>query len=93
MYRQEVQCVSLDSPTFVIYPEIKATEVIIFSLLKLSSAAIVSGQQNDTGGIQRNTLYTDLRPCDSDGMKNAPAIFTKPKNVLANNAPNIIHKL
>ena len=37
-----IQCVSVDSASLIIYPEIKATEVT-FSALKRTSVAFISG--------------------------------------------------
>ena len=47
-----VQCVSLDSPRFRIYPEIKATEV------KFSALKPLQNNQTKLGEYKRNTLYT-----------------------------------
>ena len=52
----DIQCVSLDSTSFIIYPEIKATEVS-FSALKRYLCSFYFRIDNETGGIHRNTLY------------------------------------
>ena len=54
--RHIVQYVSLDSPSFIMYPEIKDTEVK-FSTLKQYLGSFYFRIDNETGGIQRNTLY------------------------------------
>ena len=50
-------CVSVDSISFVIYPELEATEVR-FSALKRYFCSFYFRIDNETGGIHRNTLYT-----------------------------------
>ena len=51
-----IQCVSVDSASLIIYPEIKATEVT-FSALKRYLCSFYFRIDNETGGIHRNTLY------------------------------------
>ena len=51
-----IQCVSVDSTSLIIYPEIKATEVA-FSALKHYLSSFHFRIDNETGGIHRNTLY------------------------------------
>ena len=51
-----IQCVSLDSASLIIYPEIKATEVT-FSALKRYLCSFYFRIDNETGGIQGNTVY------------------------------------
>ena len=51
-----IQCVSVDSASFVIYPETKATEVSL-SALKRYLCSFYFRIDNETGEIQRNTLY------------------------------------
>ena len=47
----------MDSPSLIIYPEIKATEVA-FSALKQYLCSFYFRIDNETGKIHRNTLYT-----------------------------------
>ena len=47
----------MDSTSFVIYPELEATEVR-FSALKRYLCSFYFRIDNETGGIHRNTLYT-----------------------------------
>ena len=53
---QIIQCVSVDSTSFVIYPELEETE-IRFSALKRCLSSFYFRIDNETGRIQRNTLY------------------------------------
>ena len=53
---QGIQCVSVDSASLIIYPEIKATEVR-FSALKRYLCSFYFRIDNETGRIQWNTLY------------------------------------
>ena len=56
-----LQCVSLDLPNFVIllvYPEIKAAAVEFKAERKLSLCSFFFRIDNETGRIQRNTLYS-----------------------------------
>ena len=55
-----IQCVSVDSASLIIYPEIKATEVT-FSALKRYLCSFYFRIDNETGGIHRNTLYIPVR--------------------------------
>ena len=52
----DIQCVSLDSTSFVIYPELEATEVWFWAL-KRCLCGFYFRIDNETGGIQWNTLY------------------------------------
>ena len=52
-----IQCVSVDSASLIIYPEIKATEVT-FSALKRYLCSFYFRIDNETGGIDRDTLYS-----------------------------------
>ena len=51
-----IQCVSVDSTSFVIYPELEATGVR-FTALKRYLCSFYFRIDNETGGIQWNTLY------------------------------------
>ena len=51
-----IQCVSVDSASFVIYPEPKATEVSL-SALKWYLCSFYFRINNEPGWIHRNTLY------------------------------------
>ena len=57
MDKRRIQCVSVDSASLIIYPEIKATEVA-FSALKRYLCSFYFRIDNETGGIHRNTLYS-----------------------------------
>ena len=50
----------MDSASLIIYPEIKATEVA-FSALKRYLCSFYFRIDNETGRIQRNTLYISYR--------------------------------
>ena len=54
--RAPIQCVSLDSTSLIIYPEIKATEVS-FQSWKCYLCSFYFRMDNETGGIYRNTVY------------------------------------
>ena len=58
---QYLQCVPLYSPSFVISAELeKAAEVVLSASFEtnITYVAFISGQQNNTGGIQRtHTVY------------------------------------
>ena len=56
LFRFTIQCVSVDSTSFVIYPELEATEVR-FSALKQYLCSFYFRIDNETGGIQWNTLH------------------------------------
>ena len=56
LYSLDIQCVSVDSTSFVIYPELEATEVR-FSALNRCFCSFYFRIDNETGGNHRNTLY------------------------------------
>ena len=55
--KTHIQCVSVDSASLIIYPEIKATEVL-FQSWKCYLRNFYFRIDNETGGIHRNTLYS-----------------------------------
>ena len=55
-----IQCVSVDSASFVIYPETKATEVNL-SALKWYLCSFYFRIDNEAGWVHRNTLYMKRR--------------------------------
>ena len=56
IFSSTIQYVSVDSTSFVIYPELEATEVR-FSALKRYLCSFYFRIDNETGRIQWNTLY------------------------------------
>ena len=52
-----IQCVSLDSPSFIIYPEINATEVAFPALKSLLQWPLFQDNETNLGESKRNTLY------------------------------------
>ena len=58
-----IQCVSVDSTSFVIYPELEATEVR-FPALKRYLCSFYFRIDNQTGRIQWNTLYKQVTRSD-----------------------------
>ena len=75
-----IQCVSMDSTSFVIYPELEATEVR-FSALKRYLCSFYFRRDNETGRIQWNTLYIYSYCCST--VQNSSTISTQLLLVIA----------